>query len=84
VSFAAITLCCFSTNVYFCKHIFRPETFGYTLVNSRSVDLSAVKNRVAVFWVVTPCSDVLGSKRFGGGYCLLLQGEVGILSHHVV
>jgi hypothetical protein len=29
-------LCCFSTSVYFCKHIFRyrlsPETFGYTLV----------------------------------------------------
>jgi hypothetical protein len=28
--------CCFSTNVYCCKHIFRyrlsPETFGYTLV----------------------------------------------------
>jgi hypothetical protein len=29
-------LCCFSTSVYFCKHIFpyrlSPETFGYTLV----------------------------------------------------
>jgi len=30
------TLCCFSTSVYYCKHIFlyrlSPETFGYTLV----------------------------------------------------
>jgi hypothetical protein len=30
------TLCCFSTSVYCCKHIFRyrlsPETFGYTLL----------------------------------------------------
>jgi hypothetical protein len=36
-SFAAISLCCFWTSVYFCKRIFRyrlsPDTFGYTLVH---------------------------------------------------
>jgi len=26
-------------------------------------------------WVVTPCSDVLGYRRFGGPCCLTLQGE---------
>jgi len=28
------------------------------------------------FWVVTPCSDVLGHKYVGGPCCLHLQGEV--------
>jgi len=32
--------------------------------------------QVAVFWVVTPCSHVLGYQRFGGPCCLHLQGEV--------
>jgi hypothetical protein len=31
---------------------------------------------VAVFWVVTPCSDVIRYERFGGPCCLHLQGEV--------
>jgi len=34
-------LCCFSTSVYCCKHIFRyrlsPETFGYTSVCSHLI-----------------------------------------------
>jgi hypothetical protein len=29
---------------------------------------------VEVFWVVTPCSDVVGYQRFGGTCCLHLQG----------
>jgi hypothetical protein len=37
---------------------------------------TAMKFRVAVFWVVTTCSDVVGHKPFGGPCCLYLQGEV--------
>jgi len=29
-----------------------------------------------VFWVITPCSDVVGYQRFGVPYCLHLLGEV--------
>jgi hypothetical protein len=36
----------------------------------------AVKFQVAVFWVVTPCSDVVGYQRFGGPYCLYFQGKM--------
>jgi hypothetical protein len=32
--------------------------------------------QVAVLRVVTPCSVVVGYQRFGGPYCLYLQGEV--------
>jgi hypothetical protein len=32
--------------------------------------------KVAVFWVVTPCSDVVGYQRFGGPCCLHVQSEV--------
>jgi hypothetical protein len=50
VSFAVNNpLCCFSTSVYCCKHIFRyrlsPETFGYALVywtSDQSVAVSCV------------------------------------------
>jgi len=31
---------------------------------------------IPVFWVVAPCSMVAGYQRFGGPYCLHLQGEV--------
>jgi hypothetical protein len=31
--------------------------------------------QVEVFWVVTPCIDVVGYQRFRGPYCLHLQGE---------
>jgi hypothetical protein len=29
-----------------------------------------------VFWVMTPCNDVVGRQRFGGPCCFHLQGEV--------
>jgi hypothetical protein len=45
-----------------------------------------------VFWVMTPCSDVVGDQHFRGPCCLHLQGlenrdnmglrKVGILPHH--
>jgi len=40
--------------------------------------------QVAVFSVVTPCTDVVGYRRFGGPCCLHLQGESGnsTLPHH--
>jgi hypothetical protein len=31
--------------------------------------LRAMKIQVEVFWVVTPCSDVVGYRRFGGQCC---------------
>jgi len=31
--------------------------------------------QIEVFWVVTPCSDVVGYQRFRDPYCLHLQGE---------
>jgi hypothetical protein len=37
---------------------------------------TTVKILVEVFWVVTPCSVVVGYQRFGGPFCLHLQGEV--------
>jgi len=33
--------------------------------------------QVEVFWVVTPCSVVVGYQRFGVPSCLHLQGEDG-------
>jgi hypothetical protein len=30
------------------------------------------------FWVVTPCSDVLGYRRFGGPCCLRLQDNLSM------
>jgi hypothetical protein len=35
-----------------------------------------IEIQVAVFWVMTLCGDVAGYRRFGGPYCLYLQGEV--------
>jgi len=32
--------------------------------------------QVEVFWVVTPCSEVVGYQRFRGPCCIHLQGEV--------
>jgi len=29
-----------------------------------------------VFWVITPCSDVIGYQHFRGSSCLHLQGQV--------
>jgi len=39
----------------------------------------AMRIQVAVFWVVTPCSVVVGYRCFGGPCCLHLQGEVNFL-----
>jgi hypothetical protein len=36
---------------------------------------TAVIFQAEVFWVVTPCSVIVGYHRFGGSYCLHLQGE---------
>jgi hypothetical protein len=35
-----------------------------------------IEIRVVVFWIMTPCSDVVGYQRFGGLHCLHLQGEL--------
>lgn len=37
--------------------------------------ITAVKIRVEVYWVVTPCSVAIGHQRFKVSYCLCLQGE---------
>jgi len=39
----------------------------------RSAVFTAVKIRVVVFWVVTPCSDVAGYQRLGGPYSLRFE-----------
>jgi len=33
----------------------------------------AMKIQVVVMWVVTPCNDVVGYRRFGGPCCFHLQ-----------
>jgi hypothetical protein len=38
--------------------------------------LTAVNIQVEVFWVVMPCSVVVGHQRFGGMCCLHLHGEM--------
>jgi hypothetical protein len=37
--------------------------------------LTAVMFQVEIFWVVTPCSAVVGYRRFGGPCYLHLEGE---------
>jgi len=32
--------------------------------------------QVVIFWVVTPCNDVVGYQRFGGPCCLHLQNTI--------
>jgi hypothetical protein len=39
------------------------------------VIITGVKIQVEVFWVVTPCSVVVGYQHFGGPCCLHLQEE---------
>jgi len=34
---------------------------------------TAMKIQIVVFWVVMPCSDVVGYRRFGGPCCLHLH-----------
>jgi len=45
---------------------------------------TAVKIHVDVFWVVTPCSAVLGYQHFGGPSCLHLQDDIPTTTLHVV
>jgi hypothetical protein len=37
---------------------------------------TAMKIQVAVFWVVTPCNDVVGYQRFGEPCCLRLHRDL--------
>jgi hypothetical protein len=39
--------------------------------------LTSVNMSVLVFWVVTPCGLLSRYQRFGGTYCLHLQGPGG-------
>jgi hypothetical protein len=50
---------------------------GLDIVGSE-VSLPTSRYQDVAFWVVTPCSDVVGNQRFGGPCCLYLQGEVKI------
>jgi hypothetical protein len=54
----------------FCS--FGDENFGQT--DQREISIMQV-----VFWVVTPRSDVVGYRRFGGPYCLHLQISLSIM-----
>jgi hypothetical protein len=38
-----------------------------------------MKIEVAVFWVVTPCSDVVGYECFGVAFSLHLHGEIIVM-----
>jgi len=42
----------------------------------------AVMFQVEVFWVVTPCNDVVGYQCFRDLCCLHLQGEVSLRTVH--
>jgi hypothetical protein len=53
---------------------------------------TAVKIEVEVFWIVPPCNDMVGYKRFGRPCCLHLHGEKmeaprsveTLISYHVI
>jgi hypothetical protein len=52
---------------------------GNFFISSVTVNFSnktLVGIEVEVFWVVTPCSVVVGYKCFGGPCCLRFQGDV--------
>jgi len=36
---------------------------------------TVLRIEIDVLWVVTPCSVVVGYQRFGGPWCLRLQGD---------
>jgi len=40
--------------------------------------------RVELFWVVSPCSVVLGYQHFTGSCCLHLQGKVGLWNNGIL
>jgi hypothetical protein len=39
---------------------------------------TALKMQIEVFWIVTPCSVVVGYQRLGGPYCHNLEGELDV------
>jgi hypothetical protein len=45
--------------------------------------LMALTIQVEVFWVVTPCSVVVGYQRFGGPFYLHLQGGTSVSYHQI-
>jgi hypothetical protein len=49
--------------------VIHPAKYRYKVKQVRGIE-------VIVFWVGTPCSDVIGYLRFGEPCCLHLQGEV--------
>jgi hypothetical protein len=49
---------------------------SFKTFNARFEVFKAVKVLVMVFWIVTPCSVVVGYQRFGRPCCFHLQGEV--------
>jgi hypothetical protein len=49
------------------KYIFHPCDVKFEV-------LMAVRMTVLFFWVVTPCGLINRYRRFGGTYCLHLQG----------
>jgi hypothetical protein len=40
---------------------------------NKDMDFTVMWGYVTVYWVVMPCSDVVGYQRFGQSYCLHLQ-----------
>jgi hypothetical protein len=47
------------------------------MVLTATFEVEVWKIQVEVFWVVTTCNVVVGYQRFGGPFCLHLQGEDG-------
>jgi hypothetical protein len=43
------------------------------MINEISEVFTVMKMKVEVFWVVTPCGDVLGYRRFGGSCYLKIE-----------
>jgi hypothetical protein len=56
-----------------------------TLMDASFEAFTGVMFQVEVFWVVTPCSVVVGYQNFRSPWCLHLQGEVydkTLVSYH--
>jgi hypothetical protein len=49
--------------------------FRFEMKLEREIEVFMVKIGVEVFWVVTPCSVVVGYQHFRGSCCLQLHGE---------
>jgi len=48
---------------------------GYLQIYARLEIFTATKIQGAVFWILTPCNDVVGYRRFGGPYCPYLHSK---------